>query len=78
MLNSLWRIVRFLIVPLLSLAATSLIPISSPILWLIWVLSFISVCEGGTSTAAMIRPATWLGTHLLLVFFLQYFIFTHN
>lgn len=66
-----FRIIRFLIVPLLSLVATFLIPISSPILLLIWGIAFVAVCEGGPSTAGLVRPAFWIGLHILLVFILQ-------
>lgn len=71
MSESAWSAIRFLVVPLLSLAATALLPISSPFLWIIWGVAFISVCGGGTSTVAMIRPAFWVGLHVALIFTLS-------
>lgn len=61
----LFRVIRFWAIPLVSLIATFCFPIDSWFLWLLWAVAFLGVCEGGTSTASVLRPAVWVGIHSL-------------
>lgn len=60
-------IIRRWVVPLLSLVATAILPISSPWLWLIWGIAFVAVLEGGCSASLMLRPALWIGAHATVI-----------
>lgn len=59
------RTIRFIVIPIFSLVCTFFFPITSPYLWALWVVAFISVCEWDCSTWAMARPAFWAGLHIL-------------
>ena len=59
------HILRFWLIPLISLVCTFFLPIGSPILLGMWIIAFLAVCEGGPSTAGVIRPAFWVGLHIL-------------
>lgn len=61
------RIARFFIIPIISLIATYFCPITSPYLWGLWAVTFISVCDWDCSSWAMARPAFWTGLHVTLL-----------
>lgn len=62
------RIIRFWVIPLISLIATFLVPANTCWLWLLWGIAFVSTIECSCSSWAMGRPAFWVGLHLLPIF----------
>ena len=74
-MDKFWNIMRFFIIPLLSVAATALfLTYGVSWYWLIpiWIAAFAAVCENGCSAASYVRLGAWVGVHLT-VFVLFYF-----
>lgn len=75
-MENFWSIIRFWIIPLVSVAATALC-LYYAVAWYwmlpVWIGAFAAVCEGGPSQAAMMRPGFWVGIHLTVYVLMQLF-----